>query len=337
MREVIKINDIVFGEIIIDESVIVELIKSKPMQRLKGIDSGCYAPLYNNPKNLDINLLKGTRFDHSIGVYYLLKRYNDSLEAQISGLLHDVSHTAFSHGADYIFDEGCEKSHDFQDKHHEQVIKNSVIPKILNKYGFDVDRIINEVNFPLLENNIPDLCADRIDYSFRTAVHFQEYTKDEVDEILSHLKAKDNKWYFDNFEFGQKFVDLFKKMNDDYYSDIKAAILYGSISKIMRYAINRDHLKKEDFFKDDEYVMNKIKVHLGGDKELAEYYKKLNDKGLYRGSRDKSEVEVYLKSRIVDPWVRDNDKLKRLSEINKDWAKVVKEDLKPRKYYLEEI
>ena len=46
MSEIIKINDIIFGEIIIDEPVIIELIKSKPLQRLKGIECGGYASLW---------------------------------------------------------------------------------------------------------------------------------------------------------------------------------------------------------------------------------------------------------------------------------------------------
>jgi len=104
-REII-VNDIIWGKIVINEPVAVEIIKTKAFQRLKGIDQAGYLPLYNNPHNLDRKLLKHTRYEHSIGVYWLLKIKGDSLEARISGLIHDVSHAAFSHTADYIFTGG---------------------------------------------------------------------------------------------------------------------------------------------------------------------------------------------------------------------------------------
>ena len=34
----------------------------------------------------------------------LIKKLGGSVEEQIAGLLHDVSHTAFSHVIDYVFD-----------------------------------------------------------------------------------------------------------------------------------------------------------------------------------------------------------------------------------------
>jgi len=331
----IKIKDIIWGDIVIDEPVVIELISAKAIQRLKGIDCGCYAPLYNNPRNLDHNLLKYTRFDHSIGVYWLLEQYGDDLEAQVSGLLHDVSHTAFSHGADYFFDEGCQKSHSYQDDNHDSFIKNSAIPKILEKYDLTLDRIIHEANFPLLENELPDICADRIDYSLRSALHSRDYTRDEVTDILNHLKTKDNQWYFDNLDYGQKYANLFKKMNDTYYSDASAAILYTAMKGLMRYAIEKKYITKDDFLEDDEYVLNKIKAKMPFDNQLKRLYNNINNKQVFRQVEGNTEAEpIYLKSRIIDPYVLEDGKFIKLSGINNDWAKVVKEDLRPRKYYI---
>src|SRR5205807_2656177 len=136
--------------------VLEKLINSPSMQRLKKIkQSGL-------PKSLYIEF---DRFEHSIGVMLILRILGASLEEQIAGLLHDVSHTAFSHLIDWVM--GDTLKEDFQDKNHKKFIKSSEIPKILERYGFDVKRVIKIKSFPLLEQPSPNLCAYRVDYALR--------------------------------------------------------------------------------------------------------------------------------------------------------------------------
>lgn len=52
------------------------------------------------------------RYDHSVGVMLLIRMLGGTLEEQIAGLLHDVSHTAFSHVADYVFENRDEDYHE---------------------------------------------------------------------------------------------------------------------------------------------------------------------------------------------------------------------------------
>ena len=102
-------NDRIYGEIEIKEPVILELINSPTLQRLRGIDqSGYFEPYFPGTVY--------SRFEHSMGVFILLKKYNASTEEQIAGLIHDVSHSAFSHCIDYVLDEGSEKTHNHQDR-----------------------------------------------------------------------------------------------------------------------------------------------------------------------------------------------------------------------------
>ncbi len=69
---------------------IEELINTNVFQRLKKIHQGGAIFLINPNIN-------HTRFEHSIGVMLLIKNLGGSIEEQIAGLLHDISHTAFSH------------------------------------------------------------------------------------------------------------------------------------------------------------------------------------------------------------------------------------------------
>jgi len=112
-------TDRIYGNFEIDEPVILELINSKTFQRLKEIDqAGYFEP--HLPKTAH------SRFEHSIGVYLLLKMYSTPIEEQVAGLIHDVSHSAFSHCIDYILDAGSEKEHNHQD--NMKYIQNVYLP-----------------------------------------------------------------------------------------------------------------------------------------------------------------------------------------------------------------
>ena len=171
--ETVLINDRVYGSIEIKEPVLIELINSKPLQRLKKIEQfGVPSAWYCFPGF--------SRFEHSVGVLILLKKLNASLKEQIAGLLHDVSHTAFSHVADWVFGSTIENE-DLQDLIHKKILIQSEIPKILEKYSFKISEVSKIEDFGLLERSIPDLCADRVDYALR---EFMCWTNKEIVPFL---------------------------------------------------------------------------------------------------------------------------------------------------------
>ncbi len=92
----IKIKDPLYGKFEITEPILIELINSKPIQRLKKIWQHGLPQKYYYRKTF-------TRYDHSIGVMLLLRKLNASLEEQIAGLLNDASHAAFSHVVDFLY------------------------------------------------------------------------------------------------------------------------------------------------------------------------------------------------------------------------------------------
>src|SRR5512141_2948426 len=115
-------SDSIYGEIEIDESVLLDLVSTQALQRLRGVlQHGITALIGITPPV--------TRFDHSVGVLLLVRRLGGSLAEQIAALLHDVSHTAFSHVIDYVVD-----GHDSQSYHEEwkePYLLGSDVPEIL--------------------------------------------------------------------------------------------------------------------------------------------------------------------------------------------------------------
>lgn len=89
--------DRIYGVLNVEEPVFAEIIAAPTFQRLQGINMGPWVPcrpFYSIPVS---------RYHHSIGVFMLLRRHGAPLAEQIAGLIHDVSHTAFSHLSDRLF------------------------------------------------------------------------------------------------------------------------------------------------------------------------------------------------------------------------------------------
>ena len=322
-----KIKDRIYGQIEIKEPVLIELINSKTLQRLKGVEQAGYFKPF-------CKYIVGNRFDHSIGVMLLLKKYQAPLEEQVAGLLHDASHAAFSHAIDYVFKDGSEKNHTHQDNIHNQFLLNSKIPKILKKYQLDINYILEDKNFLLKENNIPALCADRIDYSLRDAINYKTTTKKIINHILSNLIVKNNKWIFNNFSTAQIFADNFYYINKKYYAGLITAIMFKTLSDCLKYALKKKYININDLYTTDKQVIKKVNKYADQDKELKFYLSRLNNKIKAKNNPKNYDSIIYCKSRIVDPLCMDRGEIKKVSDINPKWKKVVKEELKPKKYYL---
>ena len=328
-----RYHDQVYGDFIIAEPVILELINSPALQRLKGVNQGGYGPMLTKPC-VRANELGHNRFTHSLGVYLLLHKYKAPLEEQVAGLIHDVSHSVFSHCIDYVSATGNGKEQNHQDNLHDSFIKKTSIPKILKKYGFDLDYILDDKNFPLKETLLPDLCADRIDYILREAVFFKEISKAGASELIENLTVRDKKWVFKNFKSAKKFARLFFKMNKEYYSGLSAARMFLAIGGCVKYALQKKYIKPEDLYTTEKNILIKIKKHLKQDKILNLLWLKMNNKIKAKQVSGNYDGQIFCKSRIVDPLFLNQGKIKRLSETLPGWSKIVKQELKPKQYFL---
>lgn len=320
-----KYVDRVYGELEITEPVILELIKSAPFQRLKDIDQiGYFEPYFPGTSH--------SRFEHSMGVCLLLQKYGAPLAEQIAGLIHDVSHSAFSHCIDYVLDAGSEKEHNHQDNIFDNYVRRSEIPAILKKYNFDLDYILDDKNFPLKEKNLPDLCADRIDYSLRTACIFKEI--ENANYFLNNLTSENGQWVFKNFESAKKYAELFKKLNIKYYAGIESAVMFRTVGDCLRHALSKNYIIEADLYTTDQAVLLKIKANLQNDARLRLLFDRMNNKVVFKNDPNNFDSEIFCKSRAIDPLCQYNGAIKRVSQIDPKWSIIVTEESKPKHYFI---
>jgi HD superfamily phosphohydrolase len=323
-----KYQDTIYRTIEIKEPVILDLIEFPSMQRMKGVDQhGYFEPYFPGTAY--------SRFEHSLGVFILLKKFGVPLLEQIAGLLHDVSHTVFSHVADYVFSNGSGEKQNFQDDCFEEFIEKSEIPEILKKYKIDYRDILDDSKFPLKEKELPDLCADRIDYFLRELKVTNKATQEEIDEFLDNLTIIDNLWVFKDKDLAKKYAYLFLEINNWFWSGIETAVMFKTTGDLVKYAIDKKILTKNDLFTTDEEVWAKIRPVADKDDNLRLLIDRANNKFEYKShSKDDYDLHVLCKSRVVDPLFLEDKILKRVSEIDSEFFKLKEKYFKPKEYYI---
>jgi uncharacterized protein len=305
-----NIRDKIYGEYRIDE-ILEELIFSRPVQRLKWVYQGGASYFVNEKWNV-------TRYEHSIGVMLLIKKLGGSLEEQIAGLLHDVSHTAFSHLIDFVFEN---KEEDYHEKIYHQIIASSEIPRILGKYGYDYKNVLlDHSQWKILEQPAPELCADRIDYTLRDMYQYGNITLEETNHFLDDLILIDGKIHLKNIAKAEWFVKTYYKEVIDFFMDPLNIYGYDVLAKTLKIALDKNIITMDTLLGTDEEVMNLLR--LSDDKDIKNL---LNH--IHRNVKVKEDEFAYHlhrknKIRLIDPSVLYETKLIRASKISEETRKM---------------
>ncbi|TCW53274.1 hypothetical protein EC917_11153 [Bacillus thuringiensis] len=283
------ISDVIYGEFKVDP-VVEELMLSKSVQRLKGIHQAGASYLMSEKWNV-------TRFDHSVGVMLLVKKLGGSVEEQIAGLLHDVSHTAFSHVIDYVFDN---KDESYHEEIFRSVVKNSEIPVILSKYGYNYeDILLEDSKWTLLERSAPELCADRVDYTLRDMYTYGYISLEEVHSFLEDVIAVDGKMALQSIEVAEWFTETYYKEVIDFF--MKPMNIYGNdmLAKTLKLALHKKAIHADDFLLEDDELISKLQQC--NDLEVHDLLRKVHPN--VKVKEDRNDYDLYQKNkvRLIDP------------------------------------
>ncbi|MEC1738264.1 HD domain-containing protein [Bacillus mojavensis] len=286
-----EINDVLYGRHQI-EGVLEELIKSAPVQRLKGVYQGGASFLVNPKWNV-------TRYEHSIGVMLLIKRLGGTIEEQISGLLHDVSHTAFSHVIDFVFENEAE---DYHENIFQQVIDQSEIPEILKQHGYDADDLLlNDTRWTLLEQPAPELCADRIDYTLRDMYQYGQITLREAEIFLDHLVVRNGRVFPDGIETAEWFVRVYYKEVIDFFMNPVNVYGYEYLAQTLKAALKHNVIAAEDLLKTDQEVLGIL--HSSENDEVLRLLEKIHPHILVKEDDIHYDFHRKTKMRLIDPTI----------------------------------
>jgi len=310
------IKDKIYGEFEINDELVKDILKTKAMQRLKALNQYCLPIEFLNPK------FNTTRFEHSVGVYLLLKKLGASREEQIAGLIHDISHTALSHLIDFVHRKETIQTH--HEDLHEEILSNSEIPLILKKHNLDINFLINEKNFKLLEKDIPDLCADRIDYFIRDIFTVKGLAPEKLKKYNNAFAVANNEIIIKNRELAKEIAENYIKMNHDFWG---APFFIGQANiaaEAIRIALKNKIINEKDFLLTDNAVFEKLKT--SNNKEILEKLSLIGNKNNFiESTEDNYDMHKTTKFRFIDPKFIENNKILRLSEVDADFKRKLEE------------
>ena len=300
----------IYGDYLVAEPLIT-LINSSVVQRLKKISMR--GPVeYVMPYNKFIS-----RYDHSIGVLALLIKYGADTTTQIAGLLHDVSHTVFSHVGELVFNHSCHKD-SYQDKIHEWFLKKQGLDVLLNELGFSLNDILHKSDrHRMLEQDLPDICVDRLEYNLYTAFVSGKIGKSDIKFILDNLIFKDEKWFFINIEAANKFSYISIQFTELEWASAWGLFVYKEFANALKRAVEIKLITLDDVhFSTDDIVLKKLKE--SKDKIILNNLDKVfNYKEYFEvGTENDHDKIMRGKFRGINPLIMVGNKLERLTDLD---------------------
>ncbi|MBU0613623.1 HD domain-containing protein [Patescibacteria group bacterium] len=311
-------KDKIYGEIEITEPVVLELINTPQMQRMKKIHQyGIY--YYFNPKG------DTTRYEHSLGVYWILRKFGADLNEQLAGLLHDISHGVFSHVLDHLF--GSLVEEDYQDKLHSSYFENTEISRVLTKHGSNPSEIADLSRWPLLDNELPNICADRLQYTLGDAVTIGKISQQQAKELMDNLTVANSQFIFSNKVIAREFAQLSLWMCQNFWHPNWGHYCFAWIAEIMKSALEKGVLEKSDLASDDDSVIQLLENC--NDEEIRSEMNRLKNFHPEKVVESEDEYDYaasHTKMRVIDPFVELNGSIKTVSEVYPEFKEAFRKE-----------
>jgi len=303
-------SDPVYGNIEFKEPVLLALLQVPSMQRLQGVLQAGVTALIGVRQPT-------TRFEHSLGVAWLVRSLGSLLEEQIAALLHDISHTAFSHVIDYVFNNHHGQS--FHEEEKESFLLAGELPGVLRQFGYDWRDFLHEEGFALLEQPAPALCADRLDYFLRDSLSLNILSSQDIQELLPHLVVHDRRIAVDDLTAARRLAYAYIKADDASWSNFREVALYELTAKTIRRALEIGLLSKSDLWTTDQQVWAKLQG--SEDAGLLSSLKVISPQTQFVRDELHPDFHVSTKLRTLDPDVVMGGKMVRLSELDPEYQR----------------
>lgn len=301
-----KYFEILYKKVPIEVKEYVNII-----MRLKDISYFCgmkYASPYLYDFRYDFS-----RLDHSIACFLQTLHFTNDFTMSLASLYHDCNTPIFSHVIDYLYNDYLNQEVS-ESKNKLFLLHNKDLYKLLHRDNIDIERIINPKMYPIVDNDRPKLCIDRLDGIFLNSLSWSKCMNFmSVEEIYNDMLVLKNKEGEEEIGFN----NIYLAMNLRYYEnkinklchDDKDNYAMLLMASIIKYMLERKYIYEEELYTLTELeFIDIIKTKILEDNELHMMWKVFTKvEKVYEVSKINS------KERYICPiYVDDNKNVKRL-------------------------
>ena len=280
-------------------SFMEKYLESPSLQRLKNIGYFCGMDFASK----DVYQFQEwiSRYDHSLTVALMTYKLTGDKKQALAGLFHDVGTPCFSHAIDYM--NGDYEKQESTEEYTEKIIQNDrYLQHCLEEDGLSTKDIANFKQYPVVDNERPKICADRLDGIILTGIGWtKSIQKEDIDRIISSMQIYQNpdgeaEIGFHNPIAGERVAELSREI-DSYCHSSEDNYMMNLLGRIAKLGIQEGLFTYEDLYK---YTEDELFAILAQG-ESVELQWSLNK--FYNVKKDEiPEVEIpNLKRRFVRP------------------------------------
>ena len=302
------------------------------LQRLSGIGLLCgtdWTSLYKNR-------FFYSRLDHSVGVALIIWNFTKDKTQTIAGLLHDISTTVFSHVSDFRKGDALTQT-STEEPTQKMILSDSVLCNLLQQDGIDPKKVVDYHVYPIADNEIPSLSADRLEYMYPSGAALDgSWSLEEIAKTYNDLtifKNEENKdeLGFNSVEIAELYCKKFCMIGHILQLNENKLCLQ-LLSQIMSKAVELDVLQEEDFMTlSESKIIEKIESFISKktlgieEQKFATMYNTFRKMTKVEHTNQKLSEDEYfgvslkVKQRYINPLVKvgtNAQHAKRLSEVS---------------------
>lgn len=246
-------------------------LKCPSLLRLKNIGYFCgmdhaSPAIYHFPEYI-------SRYDHSLSTALLTSRFTGDHPAILAALFHDVATPCFSHAIDFM-NQDYEKQESTEEYTERLLRADNYLAQCLNEDNIPLAQIIDFKQYPIVDNDRPRLCADRLDGLILSGLGWsQDISRDTIHELIAEATIYQNEDNLPEIGFktraaGEKALIAAKSL-DAACSDAEDVYMMDLLARITRRAIEQKYITYDD-------------LYTYGEKELLDLFCKQPDPELSR-------------------------------------------------------
>lgn len=301
-------------------TLLEQLANTSEMRRLSdiGMHCGCeYAklPFFRRAAT------PYTRLIHSVGVSKIVWNFTHDIRQAIAGLFHDIATPVFAHTIDFLQGDHLTQA-STEDKTLSFIENSREITDLLKKHHIFIEDVSDYHKYPIADNDIPMLSADRLEYTIGNGFCVYNMELETLYDIYMDLTVAQNEHgteelCFRSIDVAKKFTEISLRNSRFFVSD-EDRFSMQYLADILRFAVENDILVSGDLYLTENEVIQKLNT----DKKLSKMWKSYTEISAVANSAEKPEdqycVNVSAKKRYIDPLVLINNNAGRLTDIDID-------------------